>query len=130
MTEPLIYIIDPNSVQGNLIKYHLTTHRFPNTWFFPSVEECFYRVIKQAPDFLISETQIGNYTGLQLLLMCKKISPRTRVVFFSSSDDPHLATTLLSEGATDFIVKSARLETSLSELIQNLEFVRAGTFAG
>jgi DNA-binding response OmpR family regulator len=127
MTEPVIFIVDTNPVHGNLVKYQLTINRYSGTWLFSSVEECLYRLRKQSPDFLITEYHLGNYSGKDLLRMALKISPRTRVLFFTSVEDAGLAESLLSEGAKDYVVKSARLESSISELVRNIEFLCSET---
>jgi len=127
MAEPAIFIVDTNPVHGNLVKYQLTANRYTNVWLFTSVEECLYRLRKQSPDFLITEYHLGTYSGKDLLRMTLKISPATRVLFFTSVEDSTLAESLLAEGARDFIVKSGRLESSVSELVRNIEFLRSET---
>jgi DNA-binding NtrC family response regulator len=125
MRDPVIFIVDTNPVHGNLVKYHLTINRFTNVWLFTSVEECLYRLRKQSPDFLVSEYDLGRYNGLELLRMAGKISQGTRVVFFTSVEDAGIAHSLLAEGALDYIVKTSRLEASISELIRNLVFLKS-----
>lgn len=127
MKEPAIFIVDTNPVHGNLVKYQLTISGFSNAWLFTSVEECLYRLRKQSPDFLVTEFNLGSYSGKDLLRMTLKISPGTRVLFFTSVEDAVLAESLLTEGAKDYIVKSGRLESSISELVRNIEFLRLET---
>ena len=124
MKEPVIFIVDPNLVHGNLVKYHLNVNRFPNVWLFTNVEECLYRLRKQTPDFLITEYELGKYNGRDMLRMAARISPATNIIFFTSSDDSGLAESILSEGARDYIVKTSRLETSIGELVRNIGFLR------
>jgi DNA-binding NarL/FixJ family response regulator len=123
MKDPVIFIVDTNLVHGNLIKYQMSARKFNNVWLFTSVEECLYRIRKQPPDFLITEYALGNYRGTDLLRMTRKISPKTSVLFFTSVEDAGLAKALLAEGARDYIVKSGRLESSIAELIRNMEFL-------
>ena len=130
MKEPVIFIVDPNPVHGNLVKYQLTINKFTNVWLFTSVEECLYRLRKQSPDFLVSEYHLGKYNGLEMLRMSHKISPATRILFLTGMDDPSVAESLLDEGAMDYIVKTSRLEVSISELVRNIGFLRARPVAG
>lgn len=123
MKDPVIFIIDTNPVHGNMVKYKMTAMKLTNVWLFNSVEECLYRLRKQQPDFLISEYTLGSYRGEDLLRMARKISPQTSILFFSSVEDAGLAEKLLADGARDYIVKSGRLEESITELIRNLEFL-------
>jgi len=127
MGEPVIFIIDQNPIHGNMVKYQLCARRLTNVWLFTSVEECLYRLRKQQPDFLVTEYNLGAYNGGDLLRMARKISPRTAVLFFTSVDDGHTAEELLAEGASDYIVKTARLEKSIGELVKNMEFLRSET---
>ncbi|HNW75506.1 MAG TPA: response regulator [Bacteroidales bacterium] len=125
MKEPSIFIIDKNPLQGNLVKYQLAANRFFDVWLFASVEECLYRLRKQSPDFLITEYELGDYTGDELLRMSQKISPRTQVIFFTSHDDAGFAASMLAAGARDYVVKSARMDKSINELATNIAYIHS-----
>jgi DNA-binding response OmpR family regulator len=127
MKDPVIFIVDTNPVHGNMVKYQLSARKFSSVWLFTSVEECLYRIRKQSPDFLITEYDLGNYRGEDLLRMASKISPLTSVLFFTSFEDPAIAERLLAEGAKDYIVKTGRIEPSIAELIRNMEFLHSET---
>lgn len=127
MKDPVIFIVDTDPVHGNMVKYQLSARKFNSVWLFTSVEECLYRLRKQTPDFLIAEYALGSYRGEDLLRMAAKISPRTSVLFFTSLEDSGLAERLLAEGAKDYIVKTGRIESSIAELIRNMEFLHSET---
>ena len=112
-----------------MVKYQMSARRLSNVFFFSNAEECMYRLRKQRPDFLITEYDTGFYLGQELLRMSKTISPGTLVIFFTSSEDRGLADMLLESGASDYIVKSAPLDKSISELIRNIGFLRTETLA-
>lgn len=121
--DPVIYIVDPNPVHGNLVKFHLVLRKFTGVWLFTNAEECLYRSRKQAPDFVVSESSPESHSGLDFLRNIRSISPDTQVLFLTSEEDSMLASLLLEHGATDFIVKSSRPEQSIRELCDNLSYL-------
>ncbi len=120
----LIFVIDKNPIHNSLIKYHLNLNKFFNVQTFPSVNECLYRLNKQLfPDFIIIDLIAGDPSVFDFLYKVRGLSEKIQIIFFSSHDDPLLADQLLDSGATDFIVKTDRLETGITELIKNLKFL-------
>ncbi len=121
---PLVFVVDRNPIHNSLIKYHLNVNRFFNVHTFPSGSECLYKLGKQViPDFIITDYDNGEMPGTEFLKKVLEISPGVRVVFFSSYDDPILAVRLLDSGATDYIVKTNRLDIGIRELIKNIQFL-------
>jgi len=124
MNTPVIFLIDKNPIHASLVKYHLNMHRFMNVQVFPNGEECLYRLQKGGiPQFLVTEYDIGNYTGFDFLEKVKSIHKGIRVIFFTRHDDPILALRLLESGACDYIAKTGKLETGIRELIKNVKFL-------
>ena len=121
---PLIFVVDKNPIHNSLIKYHLNVNKFFNVQTFPTGDECLYKLNKQViPDFLITDYDAGNLSGFDFMRKVCSISPKIRIIFFSSYDDPILAVRILDAGATDYIVKTNRLEFGLTELIKNIRFL-------
>jgi len=121
---PIFFIIDRNPIHSSLIKYHLNVNRFLNVRVFQSGEECIYRLSKNpAPDFLITDYDVGDYNGFDFLKKIREISPGIRVIFFSSCDDPILAVRLLEAGASDYLVKTSKLDIGISELVKNVKYL-------
>jgi CheY-like chemotaxis protein len=119
-----IFIVDKNPIHHSLIRYHLNVNRFPSIQTFPNGEECLHRIEKHSPpDFIITDYDVGNYTGFDFLRKIRETNPDIQVIYFSSHTDPVLALKLLEAGASDFIVKPSKLETGISELIKNLKYV-------
>lgn len=124
MNSPVVFVTDKNPIHSSLIKYHLNVNRFSNVHTFQSGEECLYRIRKNTlPDFLITDYHVGDHTGFEFLKTVRTLSPETCVIFFSAYDDPILAVRLLDSGATDYIVKTSKLEYGISELVKNLKFL-------
>ncbi|MBC8462109.1 MAG: response regulator [Deltaproteobacteria bacterium] len=125
MKSVLIFIVDKNPVHSSLLKYHLTIHRFSNVQLYHSAEECLYRLRKNVtPHYLITEYDLADHNGFDFLRMVKKFSPSTQVLFFSALDDPILAMQLIDSGASDYIMKTGRLDYGIKDLIKNIEFLQ------
>jgi DNA-binding NarL/FixJ family response regulator len=124
MRDLVIYIVDSHTHHGNLLMYRLKSRKFPVVKVFPTPEECLYTIRKgQLPDFLISETTHNTIGSIEFCRLVKNLSPNTRIIFFSSSEDENQAFQLLANGATDFISKTGDLEFSTAELVKNLEYL-------
>ena len=125
MKSVMVFIVDKNPIHSSLLKYHLIVQRFSNVQLYHSAEECLYRLRKDvAPQYLIAEYDLADYNGVNFLMMVKKISPSTQVLFFSSNDDPILAMRLIDSGATDYIMKTEKLELGIQDLIKNIIFLQ------
>ena len=124
MQTPRIFIVDRNPIHNSLIKYHLNINKLSQIQTFPNGQECLYRLQKNTvPDIIITDYDIGNYTGFDFLRKITDMFPEVRVVYFSSLADPVLAMKLLESGASDFIVKTSKLENGISELLKNLKYI-------
>jgi CheY-like chemotaxis protein len=124
MQTPRIFIVDRNPIHNSLIKYHLNINKLSQIQTFPNGQECLYRLQKNTvPDIIITDYDIGNYTGFDFLRKITDMFPEVRVVYFSSLADPVLAMKLLEAGASDFIVKTSKLENGISELLKNLKYI-------
>ncbi|MEI8006978.1 MAG: response regulator [Bacteroidota bacterium] len=119
-----IFIVDRNPIHNSLIKYHLDINKIGQVSTFPNGQECLYRLEKNTvPDVIITDYDIGNYTGFDFLRKIIDTYPEVRVVYFSSLADPVLAMKLLDAGASDFLVKTSKLENGISELLKNLKYI-------
>jgi CheY-like chemotaxis protein len=119
-----IFIVDRNPIHNSLIKYHLDINKIGQVSNFPNGQECLYRLEKNTvPDVIITDYDIGNYTGFDFLRKVRDMCPEVRVVYFSSFADPVLAMKLLDAGASDFLVKTSKLENGISELLKNLKYI-------
>ena len=125
MKSVMVFIVDKNPIHSSLLKYHLTIQRFSNVQLYHSAEECLYRLRKSVvPQYLITEYDLADHNGFDFLRMVKKISPTTQVLFFTSYDDPILAMRLIDSGATDYIMKTVKLDQGIQDLIKNIVFLQ------
>jgi DNA-binding response OmpR family regulator len=124
MRTPIVFVVDKNPIHRSLVKYHLNVNKFFNVHTFQSDEECLYRLQKNMiPDFLITDYNPDDHLGFDFLRKVKEISTSTQIIFFSSSDDPILAIRLLEAGASDYVIKTSKLDFGLTELIKNVKYL-------
>jgi len=124
MKTPIVFVVDKNPIHRSLIKYHLNVNKFVNVHTFQSGDECIYRLQKNLiPEFLITDYNPGDQIGFDFLHGVKALSSSIKIIFFSSSDDPILAVRLLDAGASDYIVKTSKLDFGIAELIKNVRYL-------
>ena len=124
MKSSVLFIADKNQVHRSLLKYHLNVNKFSNVHVFQSGSECLYRIKKNfIPDFLIADLDIGDITGTELMEKVRELAPSVRFIFFSSQDNPLLALKLLESGATDYIVKTKKIDLGIKELVRNIAYL-------
>ena len=80
-------------------------------------------IIEAHPDIsvILSDLNMPEMNGLDLLLTLKKDSPQLRVVILSAYGDQENRTLAFQNGATDFIIKPiifSELATKLKNLVQ------------
>ncbi|MBN1199618.1 MAG: response regulator [Bacteroidales bacterium] len=130
MKPEILFVVDKNPIHSSLLKYHLTIQRFQHVQLYHSAEECLSRLKKNIqPRFIITEYELADYNGFDFLKMIKKYAPNTQVIFFSSFDDPIVAMQLIDAGASDFILKTTKLNLGINDLIRNLLFIRKEHFS-
>ena len=69
-----------------------------------------------APDVVITDHQMPNLTGLQLIERLHKKSPNTPVILISSEGSDLMALEANQAGAADFLVKPFQADTLLHSL--------------
>jgi DNA-binding NtrC family response regulator len=124
MKKLLVFILDRNPTQGNILKYHLSSNGFNNVILFNTLEDCIYSIHKNIiPDFILADTDIKSTTDLEFLKLIKKNNPSIKVIFFSNDEDICHISALLEAGATDYIVRVGSNHNWIHELISNLHYL-------
>ena len=104
---PVIFVVDNNKLFRNLTVQYLNVADFNEILTFSSADECL-KFIDLHPDIIITELFYGEnkINGIDLLTRIKTLSPKTKVIFLSSSGDMEGAVQSVRMGAVDFIIKS------------------------
>ena len=116
---PVIFIVDNNSLFRRLTVQYLNAADFNDILTFPDAEECL-KYIDLQPDIVVTELYYGEnkINGIGLLTRIKTLSPKTKVIFLSSSRDLEGAIKSIRLGGIDFIVKS---KLALDKLIYRIK---------
>ena len=130
---PVIFVVDNNKLFRKLTVQYLNVADFNEILTFSSADECL-KFIDLQPDIVITELYYGEnkINGINLLTRIKALSPKTKVIFLSSSGDMERAVQSVRLGAVDFIIKSKlalnRLVIRIKQLtIYNSEIKRANS---
>lgn len=128
---PFIFVVDNNPLFRRLTVQYLNVADFNNILTFSDADECL-NYVDLHPDIIITELYYGEneVSGIELLTKIKKISPKTNVIFLSSSRDLEAAVQSVRLGAVDFIFKGKlaldKLILRINQLISyNMEIKRA-----
>ena len=96
--DPLIFIVEDNSIYNRLIMSHLRSHKYIRVESFLSGEECL-KNIDRKPDIIIQDYLLDGMTGIDVLKATKKKYPDTEFVFLSSQDNIEIASNSIKYGA-------------------------------
>jgi two-component system OmpR family response regulator len=116
---PVIFVVDNNSLFRRLTVQYLTVADFDDILTFSDADDCL-RYIDLHPDIVITELYYGEneIDGIELLTRIKSISPKTQVIFLSSSRNMDAAVQSVRLGAVDFIFKG---KLALDKLIMRIK---------
>ena len=101
---PLIFVVDDNSMYNRLIVSHLRLNKFQRIESFLSGEECLANLDKN-PDIVIQDYLMNGINGIQVLKESKRRNPKTEFIFLSGDDSFELALNTIKYGAFDYVVK-------------------------
>lgn len=65
---------------------------------------------KPGPDVILLDVQMGERNGLDAVRPIKSLTPATRVLMFTTCFDPEWRERALSDGASDYLLKSYELK--------------------
>lgn len=113
---PLIFIVEDNTVYNKLIVSALKAAKYTNLKEFSSGEECIEHLDKK-PDIIIQDYLLGGMTGIDVLKKAKQLSPDTEFLFLSGQDSIDIAINSMKYGAFDYIVKD---QMALKKLVNKV----------
>ena len=124
MKDILIYIFYRNSVQGNILKYHLGSNGFNHVRHFTTPDDCLYAIQRiNHPDFIILVPGESVVESLKLIQLVRQIDGMIDVIVYATNHDETNSIDFLNAGASDYIVRSGNHQNSLRELVANLQFI-------
>lgn len=102
--KPRILLIDDDASLRRVTEYNLSSAGF-TVFGAASGREGLALFRKQEPDLVITDVQLGDLDGLQILAAVKKESPLTPVLVITAFGSIELAVRAMQEGAFTFLAK-------------------------
>jgi len=130
--KPRILLIDDDASLRRVTEYNLSSAGF-TVFGAASGREGLALFRKQEPDLVITDVQLGDLDGLQILAALKKESPLTPVLVITAFGSIELAVRAMQEGAFTFLAKpfdrealrlSCRKALELRELYEQKQQLR------
>lgn len=123
LNDPLIFIVEDNTVYNKLVVSYLRSQKFTRVESFLTGEECL-RNIHKKPDIIIQDYLLDGMNGIEVLKAAKKLYPETEFIFLSGQDSVDVAINSMKYGAYDYIVKDQMALKKMVDKIKKIMSVR------
>ncbi len=100
----IIYVVDDDQFFAELMKRKLTKFGFTQVYTINSGAE-FIDELNVKPDLIFLDYDLGDLTGIQVLLKIKKYSPSTEVIMISSQEKQKIINDAKTLGVSKYITK-------------------------
>jgi DNA-binding NtrC family response regulator len=117
---PLIFIVEDNSIYNKFIASYLRSNKFKRIESFLSGEECLKNLYKK-PDIVIQDYLLNGISGIDVLKTTKKSNPATEFIFLSGQENLNIAVNSIKNGAFDYVVKD---RFALNKLMDNINKIK------
>ena len=119
-----IFIVDDDKMLTEALSDYLTRKVPHNLKVFHTGEECL-RHLSENPDIIILDYYLNSEkkdaaTGLEILQVLKKNSPRSHVIMLSSQERYGLAMQTIQKGAEQYVIKDENAFEKISSMINEL----------
>lgn len=99
-----IFIVEDEMMYACLLQYSLSAKIIGNVSLFESYAEM-KPFIEDSPDFVILDYHLDTENGLTIQKIIKEVSPITKIIFVSGTEDETIKQKAMERGAFDFIQK-------------------------
>jgi DNA-binding NtrC family response regulator len=128
LTDPLIFIVEDNTVYNKLVVSYLRSQKFTRVESYLTGEECLKNIHKK-PDVIIQDYLLDGMNGIEVLKATKKLYPETEFIFLSGQDSVDVAINSMKYGAYDYIVKDQmalkKMVDKINKIISVKELVKS-----
>ena len=122
--QPLIYLVDDDTVFLTLIQSELSSMGEVKTRTFASGESCLKQMHKNpcmvVLDYELSSEDPDVMNGVEVLKKIKETNPETEVVMISGWDDVTIAVASMKFGAYDYVVKNDSAMININNKAKNI----------
>lgn len=123
LNDPLIFIVEDNTVYNKLVVSYLRSQKFTRVESYLTGEECLKNIHKK-PDVIIQDYLLDGMNGIEVLKATKKLYPDTEFIFLSGQDSVDVAINSMKYGAYDYIVKDQMALKKMVDKINKIISVR------
>lgn len=120
---PLIFVVEDNSMYNKLVVSYLKTNKFTNVESYLKGEDALSNMHKQ-PAIVIQDYLLEGMTGIEVLIKAKKTNPNVEFIFLSGQDSIDIAINSMKYGAYDYIVKD---QMALQKLVNKIQKINSVT---
>ena len=122
--QPLIYLVDDDTVFLTLIQSELSSMGEVKTRTFASGESCLKEMHKN-PCMVVLDYELAGedpdvMNGVEVLKKIKETNPETEVVMISGWDDVTIAVASMKFGAYDYVVKNDSAMININNKAKNI----------
>jgi DNA-binding NtrC family response regulator len=102
-----IFTVDDEEYYMELVKANLDKLGYHEVKAFSNGEECLLEIVKNKPDVVILDYVIKEgMNGDEILKRIKMNYPDIEIIILSGQEDVDIATNIIRQGATDYVVKN------------------------
>lgn len=94
----MVFIVDDEPMMGRMIEASLAAHNYRTKAFQdPAVAVEAFRCSDPKPELLITDYQMPEMTGLELIRQCKATEPRLKVILCSGTIEEDFLTSVVPQ---------------------------------
>jgi len=117
----IIYVVDDDEFFAELMKRKLLKHGFTQVYTINSGAK-FIDELNVKPDLIFLDYDLGDLTGIQVLLKIKKYSPSTEVIMISSQEKQKIIDDAKLLGVSSYITKGKpNMNSQIEEALKSFE---------
>ena len=130
--EFLLFIVDDDPMQLEMLKDHLSKFKNFAVKTFPTGEECLMH-LSEKPNVIILDYNLNSVAknainGLDVLKLIKKDAPDAEVIMLSGQEKIEVAVNIMKYGAFDYVVKNEssfyRAENALVNIVRRFKLTK------
>ncbi|HWC59721.1 MAG TPA: response regulator [Verrucomicrobiae bacterium] len=121
MSKPLkILIVEDSQDDADLIVAELKYAGFTPQWKRVETERAFLEELKQAPDIILSDYSLPQFSGLKAATLLRASGLEIPFILISGTVGEDVAVEAMKHGATDYLLKDriARLGTAVEQALE------------
>jgi len=119
--DSIIFVVDDDKLFAEVLKRKLIIKGFKQVYTFNSASD-FLREINIKPDLVFLDYDLGDLTGIEVLLKVKKQSPFTEVIMVSAQEKQKIIVEAKKLGVIKYICKGMQtMNQEIDEALQNFQ---------